>query len=279
MNARTLDNATLRVDRAGDVRCAADALAAGTVVGHGFANIYMISAGADAATVRRVNTMVGRPTSQVGSISTTRSRIAEMWDWDRIPAPLNRRRVLGVMDAFFGLGPFGFRGPAAAHIPAHLSFVEAGIRATEVVAPGYACPSNEFLEHALEATQDKHLHITSATRSRQVSAADDSPAHWKARALRAEFGDQLLMLEHEDEQATRRRYLGYQPMSTTVLAFHRLGIPQAGRPTLVLERHGSLHVHQVRQQLDELGFGLTLAPSARNRLLLRDYAVADRVAS
>ena len=279
MNASTLDAATLKIDRAGDARCAADALAAGTVVGHGFANIYMITARADAATVRRVDHMVGRAPARAGSITTTRTRIADMWDWDRLPAPLNRRRVVGVMDAFFGLGPFGFRGPAATHIPGHLSFPEGGVRMTQVIAPGYACPSNEFLEHALEVTQDQHLHITSATHPRQLTDTGEPPAHWKARALRAEFGDNLLVLEHEDEEAARRRCLGYQQMSPTVLAFHRLGIPQAGRPTLVLERHGSLHVNQVRQQLDELGFGLTIAPAARNRLLLRDYAVAEPLAS
>ena len=60
-------------------------------------------------------------------------------------------------------------------------------------------------------------------------------------------------------------------MSTTILGFHRVTMGVDGRPNLRLERHGSMHINQVRDHLDRLGFGLTLAPGARTRLHLREY--------
>ena len=59
-------------------------------------------------------------------------------------------------------------------------------------------------------------------------------------------------------------------MSTTILGLHRvISVPGDRRPHLVLERHGSLHVDDVRRALDGLGFGLTLGPKAKTRLLER----------
>jgi hypothetical protein len=40
---------------------------------------------------------------------------------------------------------------------------------------------------------------------------------------------------------------------------------------MILERHGSLHVDDVRAMLDRLGFGLTIGPKAQSRLSLRTY--------
>jgi hypothetical protein len=253
---------------------AAQALAEGVVIGHGFANFYVITARADEDSVRRVNLMKGRPPSQVGSITVPPSRIAELFDWSALPAGLTRRSVLGVVDTFFGLGPFGFRGPAAAHLPEHLTFIEDGVRTAQVIAPGYACPSNEFLARCLDATGAELLYITSANRSRHLTGADDTPAHWRAAGLRSEFGHRpdFAMLEHDDEDAARAAYPRHLPMSTTILAFHRLGRdPDDPRPQLVLDRHGSLAVADVRAVLDGLGFGLAVGPRAVTRLQLRDY--------
>jgi hypothetical protein len=62
-------------------------------------------------------------------------------------------------------------------------------------------------------------------------------------------------------------------MSTTILGFHRLGAePGDPRLQLILDRHGSLHVDDVRQSLDRLGFGLAIGPRAAVRLPLRDYS-------
>jgi hypothetical protein len=59
-------------------------------------------------------------------------------------------------------------------------------------------------------------------------------------------------------------------MSTSILAFHRLGTDEQGRPALVLERHGSLAADDVRDIVAGFGFGLVLGPGAAERLPLRD---------
>ena len=59
-------------------------------------------------------------------------------------------------------------------------------------------------------------------------------------------------------------------MSTTILAFHK--VAHDGRDVrLVVERHGSLPLEQLRSVVERLGFGLEIAPSAARRLELREY--------
>ena len=264
-----------------DAALAARALDAGAVVGHGFANLYAITARADEATIRRVNLMKGRPATQVGSITAPPAAIRHVWEFGDLPRGLNRRRILGLIDAFFGMGPFGFRGPAAAHLPPHLTCPDGPITTAQLIAPGYDCPANDFLADSLRATGDSYLYITSANRSRHAESADDSAAHWRGDGLRAEFGDEpgFMLVEHPDEQAARDRYPRHLPISTTILGFHRVEqVPGDSRPHLVLERHGSLHVDDVRDVLDGLGFGLVIGAKARTRLPQRDYAerMSDR---
>jgi hypothetical protein len=178
------------------------------------------------------------------------------------------------MQSLFQLGPFGFRGPAASHIPAHLTQLDDGIPTTQVIAPGSACPSNHFLAASLDAVDDDLLSITSANRSRHLTGAADEPAHWRAGPLAAEFGAEpgFALLEHADEEAARRAYPLFAPMSVTILAFHKLGEQdRRGRPCLTVERHGSLGVGHLRPILAEHGFGLVLGPHARQRLLQRRY--------
>lgn len=255
-----------------DAEYSAQALAEGSAVAHPFGNFYAITSRGDAATVQRVNRMKGRPPDQVGSITGPPAAITDVWDFDSLPQGLSRRAVLQLVDILFALGPFGFRGPAADHIPPHLTCSDGDIRTAQVIAPGYACPSNDFLARSLRATGEDMLYVTSANRSRHVSGDDDSPAHWLAAGLREEFSGEtdLLILEHHDETAARDRYPRHLPMSTTVLSFHRLvRTLDEPRPSLVLERHGSLHQDDVRAILDNLGFGLTLGPKAQARLQQR----------
>ena len=120
------------------VAWAAIALAGGGVIAQGFANFYVITTRPDVETVRRVNRMKGRPPTQVGSITSTPARIPLAYDWSRLPAGLTRKRVRDLMHSLFQLGPFGFRGPAASHIPAHLTQLDDGLPTTQVIAPGYA---------------------------------------------------------------------------------------------------------------------------------------------
>ena len=258
--------------------CAAAArqLAEGAVVANAFANFYVITTRADAATVRRVNAMKGRPPGQVGSITGSPAALWEAWDLDRLPDGIDPRSLRTLVDTFFALGPFGFRGPAAPAVPPHLTFPESGINTAQVIAPGYACPSNRFLAQARRACGDDLLYITSANRSRQLTGAEDSPAHWRADGLMAEFGDEdgFVLLTHPDEAAARARYPGYLPMSTTILGLHTvIRRPGDPRPHLILERHGSLAIADVRAVLAGLGFGLVIGPKAENRLQLRDYSL------
>jgi hypothetical protein len=261
---------------------AAEALASeGAVVAHAFANFYVVTTRGDADTVRRVNVLKGRPPAQVGSITGPPASLPEVWDLDRLPEPLSRRTALALVDAFFSRGPFGFRAPAASSVPSHLCEADDGVLTAQVIAPGYRCPSNAFLAAAERACNGDLLYITSANRSRHLTGAEDSPAHWKADGLRAEFGDEagFMVVEHADEAQARAAYPQYLPMSTTILGLHRLvRVPGDPRPHLVLERHGSLHVEGVRSLVGEFGFGLVLGPRAGTRLMLRDYAesLSDR---
>ena len=271
----------LRIDDPTASTAAARQLGGGAVVAHAFANLYAITARCDAQTVRRVNAMKGRPPGQVGSITGSPAALWEAWDLDRLPDGLDPRRLRTLVDTFFSIGPIGFRGPAAPTVPLHLTLPEAGITTAQVIAPGYACPSNRFLGEAGRACEDGMLYITSANRSRHLTGVDDSPAHWRADGLVADFGNEegFLLLAHSDEAAARTRYPGYLPMSTTILGFHTIvRRPGDPRPHLILERHGSLSIADVRAVLASLGFGLMIGPGAETRLQLRDYSLrlADR---
>jgi hypothetical protein len=262
------------ISQPSDIEVAAQALAGDAAVAHAFANFYVISARPDGRIVRRINRMKGRPEHQAGSITTTEDRIAGLFDWSRIPHTLSRTTVLDLIDTCYRMGPFGFRGPAAAHIPDHLTSPDGDVRTTQVIAPGYRCPSNDFLGRSLFLTREDFLYITSANRSRHLTGAEDEPAHYRADGICAEFGHEptLFVLRHKDEAIARHDYPQYEPQSTTILAFHKVaGTDERGRPRLVLERHGSLPVEMVRRTLERFGLGLSLGPKAQTRLAIRQY--------
>ena len=241
------------------------------MVAHGFANLYALTTLPDATTVRETNALKGRPAAQVGSVTTTPSRLTSFWDLSALPRDLPIDAVHALLDALYGLGPFGFRGPAAAPCRS-TSRSPTGAGHRPAIAPGYACPSNRFLAAALARSGTPFLHITSANRSRHVTGATDEPAHSRASALRTEFGavPRVAILEH-DEDAAVARYPQHVPMSTTVLALHRTVAAPDGRVALVIERHGSLHVDDVRAAVEPLGFAVVLGAGARRRLTARTY--------
>jgi hypothetical protein len=254
---------------------AAHAVANRGIVTHGFANFYVIVSRPDKEVVVGINRMKGRPDHQVGSVTTTPLRIPMLFDWSQLPEGLSQHAVLGLMDALYELGPFGFRGPAAAHMHDHLTFMDGGIRTTQVIAPGYGCHSNKFMARSMDLIGENHLYITSANRSRHLTGADDEPAHYRGSAIKDEFGHEpgFVVLRHPDEDAARRRYPQFAPMSTTILAFHRLADPTpGGRPRLIVDRHGSMHVDDLRPIVELFGFGLALGPKAETRLLERQYS-------
>jgi len=263
------------VERAEDAAWAAAELGAGAVVGAAFANFYALVTRPDEPTVRAVNLLKGRPAGQTGSLTAPPSSVADVWDLTRLPSGLSAAAAREIVDAFLGLGPFGFRGPAQPLVPAHLTALDHDVRTAQLIAPGHACPSDDFLDRALVAAGTPFLYVTSANRSRHATGAADSPAHWRAAGLADDFGDHpdFRLLEHTDEAAARRRYPWFLPASTSVLALHRtVTRPDDDRPHLVLERHGSLPASTVRRVLGSLGFGLVLAPAARTRLAPRVYA-------
>ena len=265
---------TFDLSRPADAERAAEAIARGAIVGHAFGNFYVITTRPDSDVVRGVNLMKGRPADQVGSVTTTRKLVPRLFDWSRLPDGLSRTTVDALVDRLFGIGPFGFRGPAAAHVPDHLTAYDGDIRTTQVIAPGYICPSNALLQRAMELLDVEYLYITSANRSRHVTGAEDEPAHFTAAGLRSEFGHEqnFVVVRHRDEAAARAVYPLHAPMSTTILAFHRLGTPDRnGRPRLIVERHGSLPVAVLTPIVAAFGFGLELGPKAANRLALRVY--------
>ncbi|MFI7575570.1 hypothetical protein [Micromonospora sp. NPDC049497] len=266
----------LHLDRRADVAAAARALAGGAVVVTAFANMYALVSRPDADTVARVNLAKGRPAEQTGSITALAGRIPGLFDWTRVPHRLPVGRVRQLMDGLFGLGPFGFRGPAADRLPGHLTSCDRGVRTTQVIAPGPACPSNAFLARALAEIGLDHLHITSANRSRHRTGAPDEPAHWKADGALADLGhlDGLVLLAHPDEAAARAAYPRHLPTSVTLLSFHAPEGDPEDPPVLTVDRHGSLHVDDVRRAAAPLGLQVRLGATAGQRLRARGYAGA-----
>jgi tRNA A37 threonylcarbamoyladenosine synthetase subunit TsaC/SUA5/YrdC len=260
------------IDDPADVSRAAAALASGAVAGTAFGNFYVIVSCPDAATVRRVNLAKGRPADQVGSITTAFGRIPGCYDWAALDPRLDQRRLRALMAHLHGLGPFGFRGPAAAHVPAHLTQVDQGVRTTQVIAPGRACPSNALFEAVVSQYGLGLLYITSANRSRHLTGAEEEPAHWAGAALAADFPD-LLLVSHRDEVRARAAYPRFTTTSVTLLSFHAPG-GTAARPVLTVDRHGSLPMEDVRDVAAEYGFDVVLGPTARRRLRVREYAEA-----
>ncbi|KRD43560.1 hypothetical protein ASE38_04855 [Cellulomonas sp. Root930] len=266
----------LVLDRPADARRAAALLADGHPVAHGFGTIYALTGRGDG--VRRLNALKGRPLDQTGSLTAPTGHVLDAFDLRALPVGVSHGLVQDVVDAFGALGPFGFRGPAARHVPEGLTAQDRGTTTTQVIVPGDACPSQVFLAAAARAVDHEPLVISSANRSRHVTGGHDAPVHWRADALRAELGDEgLVYLEHADEDAARARFPRHTPVSTTILGLHRTERAH-GRVHLVLERHGSLHADDVADVLRGLGLGLTIGDRAARRLEPRVYAALETVA-
>jgi hypothetical protein len=222
-----------------------------------------------------VNLVKARPITQVGSVTTTRDRFERLFDWEVVPDELSRDRVLALMDDFFALGPMGFRGPAVAGVPGHLTSLDGSIRTTQVIAPGYRCPSNELLDDVLARCGDDFLFITSANVSSGLTGRVE-PAHYDLGGMQEDFGDRegIVLIGHRDEAAVRASYPLHLPMSTSILAFHKVASDSGGRPALVLERHGSLGIDDVREIVERHGFALLIGAGALERLPAREPVLA-----
>lgn len=74
-------------------------------------------------------------------MTTTPARLLMLFDLARLGAGLDAPDVFGPADNLLSLGSFGFRGPAAAHLPGHLTVLGPEGRWVQVIVPGYRCPA------------------------------------------------------------------------------------------------------------------------------------------
>jgi tRNA A37 threonylcarbamoyladenosine synthetase subunit TsaC/SUA5/YrdC len=252
-----------------DRRAAARATAGGAALFYGFGNFCALAAMPDQASVTRVNRLKGRPAGQAGSVTSDPSRMALAFDWARVPRDAEPEILLSMMADFMALGPIGFRGPAAAGVPDHLTVKDGMVRTVQHISPGVRCRSNALVRETLELSGEDMLFITSANGSSHATRRAEA-AHYEMAAVRAEFGHRrdVVLIGHEDEIANRLSYRRHLPCSTTIVSFHR-DIHDAGRPALVLERHGSLGIDDAREVAARHGFGIVVAPSGRVRLPVR----------
>ena len=261
-----------------DRRAAARATASGAALFYGFANLCALAARPDRASVRRINHLKGRPTEQAGSVTSDPARMQLAFDWSRIARTLDPEILLALITELHLLGPIGFRGPAAPRVPDHLTVTDDGIRTAQHISPGVRCRSNALVGDILDLTGEDMLFVTSANASSHRSRRTE-PAHYEMDEIRREFGHRrgIVMIGHDDEIANRAFYPHHLPGSTSILSFHR-DVRENGRPALLLERHGSLGIDEIRTVLARHGFGLAVAPSAHVRLPVRWPAGAQLAA-
>lgn len=238
-------------------RAAAEAAADGAALFYAFGNFCALAALQDLESVRAMNRLKGRPEDQVGSVTTTPEKAASVFDWSNLPG-LSKRLVTAVMSDLHALGPIGLRGPAAAHIPDHLTQLDGETRTVQLISPGDRCPSNALVAETLDRANEEILYITSANRS-----GDGSAAHCEMAEIQREFGreDNVILIGHRSEASNRRAYPVHRPCSTSIVAFHR-GV-------LTLERHGSLHVSEIRNVAVRRGLALAIGDDAHERVPVR----------
>jgi tRNA A37 threonylcarbamoyladenosine synthetase subunit TsaC/SUA5/YrdC len=248
---------------------AAHATARGAALFYGFGNFCALAATPDEPSMRRVNRLKGRPTNQVGSITSDPSRIQLAFDWRKLPRGLDPQTLTAAMGDFYALGPIGFRGPAAASVPDHLTVVERGVRTVQHISPGVRCRSNALVAEILDLIGEDRLFITSANRSGHRWGAAEA-AHFEMASVLREFGQRpgVVMIGHDDERAARAFHPRHLPCSTSIIAFHH----DLGRPALVLERHGSLSVEDAREIAMRHGLDLVVPPTAHTRVPVRTAA-------
>ena len=211
-------NLILNMASDADRRLAAIATTNGAALFYGFGNFCALAALPDLESMQRINRLKGRPLAQAGSVTTDPARAHLVFDWDQLPDGLTRATVEAVMADFLALGPIGFRGPAAARVPEHLTVVDDGIRTAQLISPGLRCPSNELIGDILDRSGEDLLFITSANTSSNVSKQVEA-AHCEMRAIRAEFGHrpEAVLIGH----AERARGACHVPAPPAVLDLDR----------------------------------------------------------
>ncbi len=274
---------------------AGQALAAGIPGFMEFGNFKALLFHPHEESMRTVNVAKGRDKDQVASVVTTRDHIEEIFDWTKLQGGLTKEGVMEMIHSFYDrsdanphatyAGPFGFRGPAADHIPNHLTSVdpETGLRTVQLIAPAYDCLSNDVVTEAIVAMkkrspdQPNYLAITSANPSGHKTGKDE-PAHYLRRGIQEEFHDYkpgFFIMGHRDEarEATvREQYPNHDPNSTTILDISRAELDENGVTSIHMARHGSLSDERTTAVVISHGMELKIDNKARPNLQLREYS-------
>lgn len=281
-------------------RRAGQALAAGIPGFVEFGNFKALMFHPHIESMKTVNVAKGRDEIQVASVVTTKEHIESLVDWDKLPGGLRKEDVMNMIHSFYDrtsvdangsgnphaefAGPFGFRFPAADHIPNHLVSVDklTGLRSVQLIAPGYDCLSNDVVANALKAMKDRdpnqpnYLAITSANPSGRKTRKDE-PAHYLRRGIQAEFHNYepgFFIMGHRTEnieEEVRNSYKHHDPNSTTILDFTRASAGEYGWPVIHMARHGSLSDEHTEMIVNSFGMELVIDEKARPKLELRDY--------
>lgn len=249
--------------------------------------------------MRSVNVAKGRGPDQVASVVTTREHVESLFDLENLEGGLTREGVMNMINTFYDrsednehrqfAGPFGFRGPAAAHIPDHLTTIDSVTkeRTVQLIAPGYDCESNDIVAEALTAmkkrdeTQPNYIAITSANPSSHKTGKLE-PAHFRRLGIQAEFGKvgedeyplKFFIVGYEtnaDEDTVANRYLNHDRNSTTILDFSHAEASADGVTTVHLARHGSLPNAITEGVVNNLGMNFVIPDSAAKATPLREY--------
>jgi tRNA A37 threonylcarbamoyladenosine synthetase subunit TsaC/SUA5/YrdC len=239
-------------------REAAEATAAGAALFYAFGNFCALAAKPDLDSLHAMNALKGRPRDQVGSVTTTPERAKLVFDWDKVALPWSA--LTAIMADLHALGPIGFRGPAAAAVPAHLT----SKGTAQLISPGDRCPSNGLVSDILDLIGEDMLYITSANTSSHVSKQFEA-AHYEMREIQREFGarEDVVLIGHRNERANRREYPFHLPCSTSIVAFDQ--------GELVLERLGSLSAGMITRVAERHGQTVRVGDAARERIPVRNY--------
>jgi tRNA A37 threonylcarbamoyladenosine synthetase subunit TsaC/SUA5/YrdC len=239
-------------------REAAEATAAGAALFDAFGNFCALAAKPDLDSLHAMNALKGRPRDQVGSVTTTPERAKLVFDWDKVKLPWSA--LTAIMAELHELGPIGFRGPAAAAVPAHLT----SHGTAQLISPGDRCPSNALVADILDLIGEDLLYITSANTSSHVSKQLEA-AHYEMREIQREFGarEDVVLIGHRNERANRREYPFHLPCSTSIVAFDE--------GELVLERLGSLSAGMISRVAERHGLSLRIGDKGTERIPVRNY--------
>ncbi len=264
---------TLSLSNQKDLETAALAVSLGAVIVYGFGNLNAIASHPHLEAVKYVNQTKGRPENQPGSITTTKSHIESVFDWAQLPKTLKKEQVLKLIDLLYNIGPFGFRGPAAAHIPDHLTTPNQSGRSTQLITPGYFCPSNQLLEKIFEQSGINFLFATSPNISRHLTGTNEEAAHYKMSGVQKDFGKKsgYFMIAHDNENLAHQNYPHHDPMSTSIIAFDQEYRTPDGKPAILLDRHGSLHLDYIIPIVKACDLDIILSEKAKQRLSVRKY--------